>query len=107
MFFFIFFLSFSEIEGIIKTEPGPYEYKNYKCSVASLTDCYYQLEMKLNFDYSNMKLQKGMSVEATGYIEQFKPGPAILRIDKADDLIIIDDRERVSFELVLGGYRTK
>ena len=105
-FLFLYHLTifFLEIEGIIKTELREYQSQDIKYTVGSITDCNYKIELKANFDCSELKIKKGMSVEVIGYMEQFPPAQPYLRIGKKKDIIKVE-RERIPFVDVLKGFR--
>lgn len=60
----------------------------------------------MTFDCTSLKLEKGSSVEVTGMMEQYQPGPPTLRIDSEEHVKLID-RERIPFVELSKGFRTK
>lgn len=102
----IIFQSFVEINAMVKTVPAVFKNKDHNLTIGSITDGFYQLEIKLNYDCGTLKVQKGSSVEVTGFLEQFPPGPPVLRIDCKEQFRVLN-KARLPFLDLIKGFKTK
>lgn len=98
-------LSFTEIEGAIKTEIRHFQHKTFDIFIGSITDGKHKLEIKIKFDYSSLPpYKKGEQVQVIGIIQKHPPGPPCLQIEKVEHIRQVP-KARMPFDKVLKGCK--